>query len=617
MVKKMKKIIIMVTILLALLGGVFGGTLSQSGLGFLQFGVTNVCLADGSVTFDEVTYIYVTDTDNEIQTKLDNQGTIIFTEGDYIIAQTLTLSDNIEIIGERATLSTSISFLFNNTNQTSGNYNMSISNLNLRGVWNVTTFFDFTRVYGLNMEKIDARDGEEFLLGALIQDANFVNNRIIHIHEDGIDIENTESKNINIEGNYFYNLTSDAIELSGIKQSTITNNIIDLMGSHGMFLKTIEHVTISNNVIKNTGYSPGLTQDCIAVTNKSGQPSSKYIVASNNVCFDDQAVVTTRNGILYDMVEHGTISGNVIQNVGEDGIELRDSTAIVVTGNKIVDSAIGLQDLGTNSMISGNDFEGNTINVDDSGTSATWGINRGYDFITPKKPNNNVDMNDKILYNLDDVRLDNNDKLQWVDPESTNQDVLFMHNTEGVYLQNLVTLSSALKQDIVFRVKDSLDNTDTAFTVKGGADQKVDFVYDIFGTNIDITGGNTQLLKLSQTDSNNEFIKMYNNLGNNVYEIGLDGGRNSLFKMFQDDGTTENIRLFTAGDSWITGVDFGVGTSSPARALHISDTMRLQSRSTAPTSPVIGDIYVDSDSSELCFYDGTSWTGLKSGGVCA
>jgi len=49
----------------------------------------------------------------------------------------------------------------------------------------------------------------------------------------------------------------------------------------------------------------------------------------------------------------------------------------------------------------------------------------------------------------------------------------------------------------------------------------------------------------------------------------------------------------------------------------INDILRLNPRSSAPSSPVLGEIYADSDTNELCFYDGSSWTGLKAGGVCA
>jgi hypothetical protein len=51
----------------------------------------------------------------------------------------------------------------------------------------------------------------------------------------------------------------------------------------------------------------------------------------------------------------------------------------------------------------------------------------------------------------------------------------------------------------------------------------------------------------------------------------------------------------------------GIGTTSPARALHVSDVMRLQPRSTAPSSPAEGDIYMDSSSHKLMVYDGTAW----------
>jgi len=56
---------------------------------------------------------------------------------------------------------------------------------------------------------------------------------------------------------------------------------------------------------------------------------------------------------------------------------------------------------------------------------------------------------------------------------------------------------------------------------------------------------------------------------------------------------------------------------TPARSAHIDDVLRIEPRATAPSSPALGDIYVDSTTNELCFYDGTSWTGLKAAGACA
>lgn len=59
----------------------------------------------------------------------------------------------------------------------------------------------------------------------------------------------------------------------------------------------------------------------------------------------------------------------------------------------------------------------------------------------------------------------------------------------------------------------------------------------------------------------------------------------------------------------------GLGVLTPARTLHINDTMRLNPRATAPGTPASGDLYVDSTpaADELCMYDGVGWQGLSSG----
>lgn len=49
----------------------------------------------------------------------------------------------------------------------------------------------------------------------------------------------------------------------------------------------------------------------------------------------------------------------------------------------------------------------------------------------------------------------------------------------------------------------------------------------------------------------------------------------------------------------------------------LRDTLYLLPKATPPSNPGKGFLYVDSDTNELCFYDGTSWTGLKAGGTCA
>ncbi len=51
----------------------------------------------------------------------------------------------------------------------------------------------------------------------------------------------------------------------------------------------------------------------------------------------------------------------------------------------------------------------------------------------------------------------------------------------------------------------------------------------------------------------------------------------------------------------------GIGTIAPQRRLHINDVMRLEPRSTAPSSPSKGDMYFDSTINKLRVYDGTTW----------
>lgn len=62
-------------------------------------------------------------------------------------------------------------------------------------------------------------------------------------------------------------------------------------------------------------------------------------------------------------------------------------------------------------------------------------------------------------------------------------------------------------------------------------------------------------------------------------------------------------------------VGIGAGIITASSTLHVSSTMRLQPRASAPSSPASGDIYVDSTPTpdELCFYDGAAWQGISSG----
>ncbi len=55
------------------------------------------------------------------------------------------------------------------------------------------------------------------------------------------------------------------------------------------------------------------------------------------------------------------------------------------------------------------------------------------------------------------------------------------------------------------------------------------------------------------------------------------------------------------------GGNVGIGTSSPARTLHVSDVMRIEPTASAPTGASEGDIYMNSTTHKLMVYDGTAW----------
>ncbi len=94
-------------------------------------------------------------------------------------------------------------------------------------------------------------------------------------------------------------------------------------------------------------------------------------------------------------------------------------------------------------------------------------------------------------------------------------------------------------------------------------------------------------------------------------EFGIRDNTNTLIPFTIEPGAATDTLVIDTNDR------VGINSNAPLRDLHIFDTMKIEPRSAAPSSPLLGDVYVDSDTSEFCFYDGTVWTGLKAGGVCA
>ena len=130
----------------------------------------------------------------------------------------------------------------------------------------------------------------------------------------------------------------------------------------------------------------------------------------------------------------------------------------------------------------------------------------------------------------------------------------------------------------------------------------------------------SEVLKMGTTGGGGEF-KLRETIGSGDTEMVLEHTGGSTFSLrVRDADGTFNIRDVTAGGLHRLTItpngNVGIGIETPQRKLHINDLMRLKPRAAAPGSPSKGDIYVDSTTNELCFYDGTAWTGLKAAGTC-
>ena len=90
--------------------------------------------------------------------------------------------------------------------------------------------------------------------------------------------------------------------------------------------------------------------------------------------------------------------------------------------------------------------------------------------------------------------------------------------------------------------------------------------------------------------------------GADDYQIGIDAGNNRF-----------NIANTTTGYYPISihGTKMGIGTLNPEAPLHINDFMKLEPRSTAPSSPTKGMIYYDSTDNKLKLYTGSTWETLN------
>lgn len=102
--------------------------------------------------------------------------------------------------------------------------------------------------------------------------------------------------------------------------------------------------------------------------------------------------------------------------------------------------------------------------------------------------------------------------------------------------------------------------------------------------------------------------KDINDIGgsNDDLQIQAYGGGGNSFQIISLHGSSP----FTSECRFQVNLDsgnVGIGTTTPARTLHVNDVMRLEPRASAPSSPQKGDIYMDDTLNMLRVYDGTDW----------
>lgn len=86
--------------------------------------------------------------------------------------------------------------------------------------------------------------------------------------------------------------------------------------------------------------------------------------------------------------------------------------------------------------------------------------------------------------------------------------------------------------------------------------------------------------------------------------VRVDGrsGFNTIQFYTRAAGSATEIEAMSITES----SNVGIGTTSPARKLHVNAVMRLEP-TTAPATPAKGDIYMDSTTNKLMVFDGTVW----------
>lgn len=316
-------------------------------------------------------------------------------------------------------------------------------------------------------------------------------------------------------------------------------------------------------------YMSARTQECsiIGMTMEPGTncDAGIFMQGENNVisgCCIEEVGLTSGNGYgIYVGGQENTVVGNTIRQCGQFGLYITYNVGVgnhTIVGNSIGDcESLGIYLKGQNHIVSGNSVtcNGAIYDVEIGSVTATDGM--GVVF------SNNFFKED-ILDTLGHVTLISN----WIN---------------GAY-QFLEV------------------NTTATVDANGG------FYVEEEGTQIlEISSSGTWSYIIGQEGASSEFRIIP---GNDYPWIDIMTGEDIRF--YGSSGAGDYIRFYESADNYLifdlNGNDAEI--SAGAYNFTILDCLKIEPQSDAPTSPVAGMIYYDSDDNKLKCYNGAGWQDL-------
>ena len=162
----------------------------------------------------------------------------------------------------------------------------------------------------------------------------------------------------------------------------------------------------------------------------------------------------------------------------------------------------------------------------------------------------------------------------------------------------------------------SILGTSAALVIETGGDVGIGTTTPDFDFEVERTGAIT--LAIKSTGASNINLRLQNS--GQIYTLRNTSA--GVFTIVDTTSATTPFNLLAGAPSNSLVIDgdgeVGIGTGVPARALHVNDVMRLEPRATAPSSPSVGDMYVDSTTTDaLCVFLNGSWVKAAGTGSCA